>query len=197
MIIVIQGRDFLKGYEIVERKHKALLVIASAGVKSFLMAIVASYVFCGSIEPKVLFLQCYNNVGYVGGSIAAIVLMGAVFGYYIIRIKTFDSIFAKMMKADFMVTAMYFGVAFTAPSLIASKVMIWLFGIWILGMLLAPFNKEKTLLKKITEYGALACLGILLTAHFIPSLQPFQQSFTLGLIVSSVLSTFGAGRHDG
>ncbi len=187
----------MKDYEIVERQHKTLLFVASVSVKSFLMAIVASYVFCGSIEPNVLFLQCYNNVGYVGGSIAAIALMGAVFGHYIIRIKTFDPIFPKMMKADFIVTSMYFGAAFTAPSLVASKVMIWLFGIWILGMLLAPFNKEKTLLKKITEYGALAALGILLTAHFIPSLQPFQQSFTLGMIVSSVLSIFGAGRHDG
>lgn len=121
--------------------------------------------------------------------------MGTVFGYYIIRIKTFEDIFAKMMKADFVVTAMYFGAAFTAPSFIASKVMIWLFGIWILGMLLAPFNKEKTLLKKITEYGALVGLGILLTAHFLPSLQQYQQSFTLGMIVSSILSIFGSGRH--
>ncbi len=185
----------MKDYEIVERQHKALLVIATVGIKSFLMAIVASYVFCGSIEPQVLFWQCYSNVGYVGGSIAAVVLMGAVFGYYIIRIKTFDTIFAKMMKADFIVTAMYFGVSFIAPSLISSKVMIWLFGIWILGMLLAPFNKEKTLLKKITEYGALVSLGVLLTAHFIPSLQPLQQSFTLGMMVSSVLSIFGSGRH--
>jgi hypothetical protein len=45
--------------------------------------------------------------------------------------------------------------------------MIWLFGVWILGMLLAPFNKEQTILKKVTEYGAMVALGILLTAHFI------------------------------
>ena len=49
-----------------------------------------------------------------------------------------------MMKADFIMTAMYFGVAFSAPEMIAGKVMIWLFGIWVLGMLLAPFNREMT-----------------------------------------------------
>ena len=65
------------------------------------------------------------------------------------------------MKADFIVTAMYFGAAFIAPAMISGRVMIWLFGIWILGILLAPFDKERTLLKKITEYGAIIALGII------------------------------------
>ena len=69
---------------------------------------------------------------------------------------------------------MYFGAFFTAPSIIASKVMIWLFGVWILGMLLAPFNKERTILKKVTEYGAMVALGALLTAHFIPIIQGYD-----------------------
>lgn len=78
--------------------------------------------------------------------------------------------------------------------MIAGKFMIWLFGIWVLGMLLAPFNKEMTLLKKVTEYGSLAALGALLTAHFIPAFQEYGSSYTLGMMVSSVLSMFGAGR---
>ncbi len=61
-------------------------------------------------------------------------------------------------------------------------------------MLLAPFDKERTILKKITEYGALVALGTLLTAHFIPFLQEFESSYTIGMMVSSVLSLFGGGR---
>ena len=83
----------------------------------------------------------------------------------------------------------------TATSIIASKVMIWLFGVWILGILLAPFNKDHTTLKKVTEYGALVALGTLLTAHFIPFLQEYQSSYTISMTVTSVLSLFGAGRH--
>ena len=159
------------------------------------MAIASSYVFCGSIEPDILFLQCgTSNIIYVGGSVATVAIMGALFGHYVIRLKSFDSIFARMMKADFIMTAMYFGVAFSAPEVIAGKVTIWLFGIWILGMLLAPFNREMTLLKKVTEYGSLVALGALLTAHFIPAFQAYGSSYTLGMMVSSVLSTFGAGR---
>ena len=89
---------------------------------------------------------------------------------------------------------MYFGASFSATSIIASKVMIWLFGVWILGMLLAPFNKDRTILKKVTEYGALVALGTLLTAHFISFLQEFQSSYTVAMMVTSVLSLFGAGR---
>jgi len=63
------------------------------------------------------------------------------------------------MMGDFIVTAMYFGASFSATSFIASKVMFWLFGVWILGMLLAPFNKEHTILKKVTEYGSIVALG--------------------------------------
>ncbi len=168
--------------------------MASVIVKTFLMAIVSTNVFCGSIEPRVLFFQCGTNVGFVGGSTAAIAIMGGLFGYYIIRLKSFNSIFPQVMKTDFIITAMYFGVAFTAPSLVASKVMIWLFGMWVLGMLLAPFNKEKTALKKVTEYGSIAALGALLAAHFIPAFQEYQSSYTLGMMISSVMGVFGAGR---
>jgi hypothetical protein len=63
-----------------------------------------------------------------------------------------------------------------------------------LGMLLAPFNKERTILKKVTEYGAMIALGTLLTVHFIPFLQEYQSSYTVSMIVTSVLSLFGAGR---
>lgn len=195
IVNVIHGRSALKGREIVERQHKALLIMASVAVKSFLMAIVATHTFCGDISPNTLFLECYDSVAYVGGSIAAVAIMGAVFGYYMIRIRAFDPIFARIMKADFIVTAMFFAVAFTAPSLVAFKVMIWLYGIWVLGMLLAPFNSEQTLLKKVTQYGSLVALGALLTAHFVPFLEPYQQSFTLGVMVSSILSVFGAGRE--
>jgi len=51
-----------------------------------------------------------------------------------------------------------------------------------------------TLLKKVTEYGSLVALGALLTAHFIPAFQEYGSSYTLGMMVSSVLSMFGAGR---
>jgi len=62
-------------------------------------------------------------------------------------------------------------------------------------MLLAPFNKERTILKKVTEYGAMVALGALLTAHFIPFLQEYESSYTLGMMVSGILSLFGAGRN--
>jgi hypothetical protein len=178
----------------IELQHKALLFMASVIVKTFLMAIVSSNVFCKSISPAALFLECGASVTFVGASTAAVAIMGAIFGYYIIRLKSFNDIFPKVMKTDFIVTAMYFGVAFTAPSLIASKVMIWLFGMWVLGMLLAPFNKEKTILKTVTEYGSLVALGALLAAHFIPALQEYGQAYTLGMMVSSITGVFGAGR---
>ncbi len=169
--------------------------MASVILKMFLMAIISTNVFCGSISPTTLFFECSSiKVAFVGASTAAVAMMGAIFGYYVIRLKSFNDIFPKIMKADFIVTAMYFSVAFTAPSLIASKVMIWLFGTWILGMLLAPFNKEKTILKTVTEYGSLVALGALLAAHFIPSLQGVGSAYTLGMAVSSVTGVFGAGR---
>jgi hypothetical protein len=90
---------------------------------------------------------------------------------------------------------MFFGAAFTAPTVVASKVMIWLFGIWVLGMLLAPFDSERTVLKKITEYGSIVALGILLGIQFLPQFEDIQQSSTLGILVSSILSIFGSGRH--
>jgi hypothetical protein len=191
------GRLALKEskYEHVELSHKALLLTASVIVKTFLMAIASSYVFCGSIEPNTVFLQCgTSNIIYIGGSVAAVAIMGALFGNYIIRLKSFEPIFARMMKADFIITAMYFGVAFSAPEAIAGKVMIWLFGIWVLGMLLAPFNRDMTILKKVTEYGSLVALGALLTVHFIPAFHEYGSSYTLGMMVSSVMGLFGAGR---
>jgi Na+/H+-translocating membrane pyrophosphatase len=104
-----------------DRSHKALLLLASGVLKSFLMSIVSSYVFCGSINPYVLFFHCISNVAFVGVSIAAVALIGAFFGYYIIKLKPFDSIFPNLMMGDFIVTAMYFGASFTAPSIIAQK----------------------------------------------------------------------------
>jgi hypothetical protein len=181
-------------YEHVELSHRALLMTASVVVKAFLMTIAASQVFCGGIEPGILFFQCGTSVGYVAASVAAVALLGGLFGNYIVRLKTFEPIFARMMKADFIITAMYFAVAFSAPSMIAAKVMIWLFGMWVLGMLLAPFNRDMTILKKVAEYGSLVALGALLTAHFIPAFQEYGSSYTLGMMVSSVLGMFGAGR---
>lgn len=181
-------------YERVELSHRALLLTASVIVKSFLMAIVSSQVFCGGIDPSTLFLQCGANVAYVAGSTAAVAIMGAMFGFYIVRLKTFEQIFARMMKADFIITAMYFGVAFSAPEMVAAKVMIWLFGMWVLGMLLAPFNRDRTILKQVAEYGSLVALGALLTVHFIPAFQEFGSSTTLGMMVSSVVGLFGSGR---
>lgn len=175
--------------------HRALLMTASVMLKVFLMTIVSSQVFCGGIAPAKLFFGCYSNIPFVAGSIAAVAIMSAVFGYYIVRLAAFERIFPKMMKGDFLVTAMYFAVAFSSPDLIASKVMVWLFGTWILGMLLAPFNSDRGTLKKITEYGSLAALAALLTAHFIPALNGYGSSYTLGMMVSSVTSVFGAGRQ--
>jgi hypothetical protein len=40
------------------------------------MAIVSSYVFCGSINPNVLFFHCIENVPFVGGSIAGVAIIG-------------------------------------------------------------------------------------------------------------------------
>jgi hypothetical protein len=181
-------------YERVELPHRALLLTASVIVKTFLMAIVSSQVFCGGISPSMVFFECGANIGWVAGSTAAVAIMGAMFGNYIVRLKTFEQIFARMMKADFIITAMYFGVAFSAPEMVAGKVMIWLFGMWILGMLLAPFNKDRTMLKQVAEYGSLVALGALLTVHFIPAFQEFGSSTTLGMMVSSVMGLFGSGR---
>jgi len=75
------------------------------------------------------------------------------------------------------------------------KVMTWLFGIWILGMLLAPFDKDMILVKKITQYGSIVALGALLTVHFIPTFEQFGDSYTIGMMVSSILGIFGAGRN--
>ena len=179
---------------VLETQHKALLFIASIPVKSFLMAIVSSYIFCKSIDPNIIVLHCSLNIVYVGICIGVIIVMGTIFGYYIVRIKTFDNIFANMMKSDYIVTTMYFSMGFLAPAIMSTTVMIWLFGIWILGMLLAPFNKEKTILKKVTQYGSLVAVGILLIASLIPQLQEYGQSFTMGAIISSLMSIFGAGR---
>ena len=105
---------------------------------------------------------------------AAIAVMGSVFGYYVVRLKSFDSIFAKDIKADFIVTTMYFGAAFISPATVSGKVMIWLVGIWILGMLLAPFDKERTLLKKITEYGSILHLVLFWQLSFYQDSKTFR-----------------------
>lgn len=179
---------------VLEKQHKVLLFAASIAVKSFLMALTTSYIFCKSIDPNILFFNCSTNIVYVGISIGAIIIMGIISGYYIIRIKVFDDIFVNMMKSDYILTTMYFAIGFLAPGLISTTIIIWLFGIWILGMFLAPFNKEKTILKKITQYGSLVIVGILLFASLIPPLQEYGQSFALGAIISSLMSIFGSGR---
>ena len=183
-------------YERVELSHRALLLTASVIVKSFLMAIVSSQVFCGGIDPSTLFLQCGANVAYVAGSTAAVAIMGAMFGFYIVRLKTFEQIFARMMKADFIITAMYLGVAFIAPEAIATRVMMWLLGMWIIGMVLAPFSKERTLFKKLTEYGSIAALGGFIAIQIIPipAIEGYDSSSGLGMILSSILAAFGGGR---
>lgn len=173
-------------------QHKALLFSASV-VKTALMAIVATHVMCGSSDPRALF-QCGPDAAYVGGSAAAVAIMGFVFGHYIVRLKSFNTIFAKMMGADFTVTALYFGVAFTAPELVATKTMIWLFGTWILGMLLAPFSSENTLLKKLAQYGGIAALGAFFTLHFIPQFVQLGSAYTAGMMLSSIMAVFGGGR---
>ena len=165
---------------ILEKQHKALLFVASIAVKSFLMAVTTSYIFCKSLDPNILFFHCSMNIVYVGISIGAIIVIGTVFGYFIIRIKSFDDIFVNMMKSDYIVTTMYFSRGFLAPAMMSTMIIVWLFGIWILGMLLAPFNKEKTILKKVTQYGSLVTVGILLVASLIPQLQEYGQPFALG-----------------
>lgn len=177
-----------------ERQHKALLIIASVLIKTFLMVLVATHVMCGSSDPRALF-SCGADAAYVGGSAAAVAVMGFVFGHYIVRLKSFNKIFAQMMGADFIVTAMYFGVAFIAPDLVATKTMIWLFGTWILGMLLAPVNSEKTMLKKIAQYGGIAALGGFFSLHFIPGFADLGQAYTAGMMISSIIAVFGGGRQ--
>jgi len=85
-------------------------------------------------------------------------------------------------------------MGFLAPVLMSTMIIVWLFGIWILGMLLAPFNKEKTILKKVTQYGSLVTVSILLVVSLIPQLQEYGQPFALGAIISSLMSIFGSGR---
>jgi hypothetical protein len=105
------------------------------------MAIVSSYVFFDSTNPYVLFFHCIENVPFVGGSIAAVAIVGVLFGYYISKLRSFDLIFPNLMMGDFLVTAMYFGTSFSATSTIASKVMIWLFGVWIFGYASCPIQQ--------------------------------------------------------
>ncbi|MEW6603796.1 MAG: hypothetical protein AB1351_03795 [Thermoproteota archaeon] len=180
----------------IEIQHKALVFMASMIAKAFLMAVVSSHVFCGTIDPTVVFMQCGSDAAFMGGSVAAVVLMGIFFGNYIIRLKSFNDIFARVMKVDFIVTAMYLGIAFIAPDTIATRVMIWLLGMWIIGMVLAPFSKERTLFKQITEYGSIAGLGAFLAIQIIPipELEVYDSSSGLGMILSSILATFGGGR---
>ena len=85
-------------------------------------------------------------------------------------------------------------MGFLAPALMSTMIITWLFGVWILGMLLAPFNKENTILKKLTQYGSLVAVGSLLVASLIPQLQEYGQPFALGAIISSLMSIFGSGR---
>jgi len=47
---------------ILEKQHKALLFVASIAVKSFLMAVTTSYIFCKSLDPNILFFHCSMNI---------------------------------------------------------------------------------------------------------------------------------------
>ena len=176
-----------------ERQHKALLIVASVIIKSVLMIIVATHVVCGEADPRILFV-CGEDAAYVGGSAAAVAIMGFIFGHYIVRLKSFSKIFARMMGADFIVSVMYFAVAFIAVDMVATKTMIWLFGTWILGMLLAPVSSEKTFLKKISQYGGIAALGVFFSLHFVPGFAELGSVYTAGMMVSSILAVFGGGR---
>lgn len=62
-------------------------------------------------------------------------------------------------------------------------------------MLLAPFDTQRTVLKKITEYTSILALGILLGIQFLSRFEGIQQTSTLGILVSSILSIFGLDRH--
>jgi hypothetical protein len=181
--------------EAVERQHKSLLIAASVALKAFLMSIVATQEFCGSASPQALFFNCFGGAGYVAGSVTAVVMMGSIFGYYIVRIKSFDSIFVNMMKADFLVTAMYFAAAFIAPAMFSEKTMVWLFGIWIFGMLLAPFDSKRLFLKRLIGYGSVVALGIILVAHLVPQFASFNSSYVIGMVIASILAVFGGGRQ--
>lgn len=176
-----------------ERQHKALLIVASIVIKTVLMVIVSTHIICGGADPRILF-TCGENVAYVGGSAAAVSLMGFIFGHYIVRLRSFSPIFARMMGADFMVTIMYFAAASIAPDLVALKTMIWLFGTWILGMLLAPVNSERTFLKKLSQYGGIVALGGFFSLHFIPEFADLESAYTVGMMISSILIVFGGGR---
>jgi hypothetical protein len=179
----------------IEKSHKTLIFAASMIAKTFLMTTVATHVFCGSINPGSLF-TCGTSAAYVGGSAAAVALMGIIFGRYIVRLKSFNKVFANMMKADLIITGMYLAVAFYAPQLVATKVVIWLYGTWVLGMLLAPFDSQRTLLKKMTEYGSIAALGAFFALHFVPQFAGLSSAFTAGTVLSSILSVFGGGRTN-
>lgn len=89
--------------------------MASMIAKAFLMAVVSSHVFCGSIDPTFVFTECGTDAAFMGGSVAAVALMGIFFGNYIVRLKSFNDIFARVMKVDFIVTAMYLDIAFIQP----------------------------------------------------------------------------------
>ena len=162
---------------ILEKQHKALLFVASIAVKSFLMAVTTSYIFCKSLDPNILFFHCSMNIVYVGISIGAIIVIGTVFGYFIIHIKSFDDIFVNMMKSDYIVTTMYFSMGFLAPAMMSTMIIVWLFGIWILGMLLAPFNKEKTILKKVTQYGSLVTSRYLISCFINTPITRIRSTF--------------------
>jgi hypothetical protein len=165
---------------ILEKQHKALLFVASIAVKSFLKAVTTSYIFCKSFDPNILFFHCSMNIVYVGISIGAIIVMGTVFGYFIIRIKSFDDIFANIMKSDYIVTTMYFSMGFLAPALMSTTIIIWLFGIWILGMLLAPFNKEKTILKKNHTIWFISSSRYLISCFINTAITRIRSTFRFG-----------------
>ncbi len=182
------------GYDEVQFEHKIMLTFASVIVKMFLMAIAASQIFCNDVNP--ITLSNCENLGWVIGSVIWVGILGFTFMVCVVNFKAFDPIFSKVLRIDFLVTAMMFSVAYVNPTIIADKIMIWLIGIWLFAFLLTPFNKSHSPWNKIMEYGSLVSLFIMLLIHFIPDIPTVLDSLSTGIVIASFLSIFGAGREN-
>jgi len=58
----------------------------------------------------------------------------------------------------------------------------------------STIQQRKNNSKKVTQYGSLEAVSILLVASLIPQLQEYGQPFAMGAIISSLMGIFGAGR---
>jgi len=179
------------GYDEVQYEHKIMLSFASVIVKMFLMAIASGQIFCN--DPNPITLGSCENLDWVAISVGWVGILGIAFMFCVVNFKAFNPIFSKVMKIDFLVTAMIFSVAYVNPTIIADKIMIWLIGIWFFAFLLTPFNRSKSHWNKIMEYGSLVSLSIMLLIHFIPDIPTVLDSLSTGIVITSFLSIFGAG----